>query len=359
MRQPADAAVAVILRLGGEGPLGPAGFHPEHARGARPCRVRPSADGSLIWPSNCRTPSGSSLSKARKIGCTARCRALVRRAERAVHSLSVVVVVMPQTVAPLALIRTGPGLGGGAARCCLLAWHAVRMPTLSEDLVVARLDRAGEPFGVRGLSTPSVTPPTSASTRAPRACTSATCSASRRSGGCRTRATGRSPSPAAAPATSATRAAKRPSAIAGTRADRRERRRHPLPAGRAARLLAGAGRRAGAPAQQRRLARRVPPHRLPARHRQTLQREPDDRQGVRAAPASSGPSKASPSPSSATCCCRRPTTCTSSTSYGCRFQMGGSDQWGNITMGLDLIRKVRAAGSPLHSPGRCSCAATA
>jgi tyrosyl-tRNA synthetase len=29
--------------------------------------------------------------------------------------------------------------------------------------------------------------------------------------------------------------------------------------------------------------------------------------------------------------------------YGCRFQMGGSDQWGNITIGLDLIRKVRAA----------------
>jgi tyrosyl-tRNA synthetase len=27
--------------------------------------------------------------------------------------------------------------------------------------------------------------------------------------------------------------------------------------------------------------------------------------------------------------------------YGCRFQMGGTDQWGNITMGLELIRKVR------------------
>jgi tyrosyl-tRNA synthetase len=27
--------------------------------------------------------------------------------------------------------------------------------------------------------------------------------------------------------------------------------------------------------------------------------------------------------------------------YGCRLQMGGSDQWGNITMGLELIRKVR------------------
>ena len=27
--------------------------------------------------------------------------------------------------------------------------------------------------------------------------------------------------------------------------------------------------------------------------------------------------------------------------YGCRLQLGGSDQWGNITMGVDLIRRVR------------------
>jgi len=29
--------------------------------------------------------------------------------------------------------------------------------------------------------------------------------------------------------------------------------------------------------------------------------------------------------------------------YGCRLQLGGSDQWGNITMGLELIRKLRGA----------------
>ena len=29
--------------------------------------------------------------------------------------------------------------------------------------------------------------------------------------------------------------------------------------------------------------------------------------------------------------------------YGCTLQMGGSDQWGNITAGIDLIRKLRAA----------------
>ena len=27
--------------------------------------------------------------------------------------------------------------------------------------------------------------------------------------------------------------------------------------------------------------------------------------------------------------------------FGCTLQMGGSDQWGNITAGLDLIRKLR------------------
>jgi tyrosyl-tRNA synthetase len=29
--------------------------------------------------------------------------------------------------------------------------------------------------------------------------------------------------------------------------------------------------------------------------------------------------------------------------YGCRLQFGGSDQWGNITMGVELIRKLREA----------------
>ena len=29
--------------------------------------------------------------------------------------------------------------------------------------------------------------------------------------------------------------------------------------------------------------------------------------------------------------------------YGCTAQMGGSDQWGNITAGTELIRKVRGA----------------
>jgi tyrosyl-tRNA synthetase len=32
--------------------------------------------------------------------------------------------------------------------------------------------------------------------------------------------------------------------------------------------------------------------------------------------------------------------------YGCTLQMGGSDQWGNITAGIELIRKLR--GKPAH-----------
>ena len=39
--------------------------------------------------------------------------------------------------------------------------------------------------------------------------------------------------------------------------------------------------------------------------------------------------------------------------FGCRLQLGGSDQWGNITMGIELIRKVRHAGGvgPDHPAG--------
>jgi len=31
--------------------------------------------------------------------------------------------------------------------------------------------------------------------------------------------------------------------------------------------------------------------------------------------------------------------------YGCRLQLGGSDQWGNITAGIDLIRRVRGGAA--------------
>ncbi|MCC6955037.1 MAG: tyrosine--tRNA ligase [Deltaproteobacteria bacterium] len=34
------------------------------------------------------------------------------------------------------------------------------------------------------------------------------------------------------------------------------------------------------------------------------------------------------------------------TAKGCRLQLGGSDQWGNITLGIDLIRRKSPEGSP-------------
>ena len=36
--------------------------------------------------------------------------------------------------------------------------------------------------------------------------------------------------------------------------------------------------------------------------------------------------------------------------YGCELQVGGSDQWGNITAGIDLIRKARGVQSTAHLP---------
>ena len=59
------------------------------------------------------------------------------------------------------------------------------------------------------------------------------------------------------------------------------------------------------------------------------------------APPGGAASRASRSPSSATCSCRRGTSCSCIDRYGCRLQLGGSDQWGNITEGVDLIRRRR------------------
>ena len=35
--------------------------------------------------------------------------------------------------------------------------------------------------------------------------------------------------------------------------------------------------------------------------------------------------------------------------YGCRLQIGGNDQWGNITAGLDLIRRVEGGARSVHA----------
>ena len=44
--------------------------------------------------------------------------------------------------------------------------------------------------------------------------------------------------------------------------------------------------------------------------------------------------------------------------YGCTLQMGGSDQWGNITAGIDLIRKLRGAqGARPRAAAACTTSA--
>ena len=60
----------------------------------------------------------------------------------------------------------------------------------------------------------------------------------------------------------------------------------------------------------------------------------------RSRPGSTVPTRGSPTPSSATCCCRPTTSCACTSDHGCDLQIGGSDQWGNITMGVDYVRKV-------------------
>ncbi len=109
------------------------------------------------------------------------------------------------------------------------------------------------------------------------------------------------------------------------------------------RLRAGPDR--GDAGRQRRLDRADGRARVPPRRRQARHGQPDAGQGL-GEERGSRARTASRSPSSATCCCRPTTsaTCTSTTASRCRC--GGSDQWGNITAGIDLIR--RRLGAPAY-----------
>ena len=79
-------------------------------------------------------------------------------------------------------------------------------------------------------------------------------------------------------------------------------------------------------------------HRLPARHRQALPGQPDARPRVGQRPGSDGDGLSYTEFSYQSC---RPTTTWSCyRRHGCTLQIGGSDQWGNITAGVDLIRRV-------------------
>ena len=84
--------------------------------------------------------------------------------------------------------------------------------------------------------------------------------------------------------------------------------------------------------------------RVPARRRQALPGQPDA--GPRGGRGPAGDA-ASASPSSATSSCRRNDFFELHRRHGCTLQFGGSDQWGNITAGVDSIRR-RGAG-PVHA----------
>ena len=105
--------------------------------------------------------------------------------------------------------------------------------------------------------------------------------------------------------------------------------------------------------RQPRLDPRPDAARLPPRRRQARHRQPDAGQGVGEGPHGRA-STASPSPSSATCSCRPTTTACLHETRGCELQIGGSDQWGNILQGVDLIRRVIGRRRCTPSPGRCS-----
>ena len=89
--------------------------------------------------------------------------------------------------------------------------------------------------------------------------------------------------------------------------------------------------------QQRRVARRAARRRVHARRRQALHRELHAAEGLGARAAWK---PASRTPSSRTCCCRRTTFWSCAGATTCALQMGGSDQWGNITAGIELIRRT-------------------
>ena len=110
------------------------------------------------------------------------------------------------------------------------------------------------------------------------------------------------------------------------------------------RFLSFEGDNAAIGRQQLRLDGEPVDDRLPARHRQALPGQPDARLATSSARASR---PGSPTPSSATCCCSRWTTSTCSATTACACRPAVSDQWGNITAGVELVRRVE--GEKVHA----------
>ena len=94
-----------------------------------------------------------------------------------------------------------------------------------------------------------------------------------------------------------------------------------------------------AAAQQRRLAGHALDARVPARRRQALHGEPDGGQGVGQDPLRAADQGISYTEFSYMLL-QAYDFLRLHLDHGCDLQIGGSDQWGNITMGVELIRKV-------------------
>ena len=128
-------------------------------------------------------------------------------------------------------------------------------------------------------------------------------------------------------------------ALLSTRADRGERRRDPA----AVRAVPRLRRRRANPARIVNNADWLASLDLlgvPARHRQVLHRQLHAAEGVRAAAASRA-RKAFRITEFSYVLLQARDFLELFDRYGCTLQMGGSDQWGNITAGIDLIRKLR------------------
>ena len=119
----------------------------------------------------------------------------------------------------------------------------------------------------------------------------------------------------------------------------------------------------GAPAaRQRRLAGRALHPRVPPRRRQALHRQPDGGQGVGPEPLRAARTRASPTPSSATCCCR-PTTssaCITTTAATCRSAAatsGATSPWASSSSARSAA--TRSTASPRRSSSRPTAPSTA
>ena len=102
-----------------------------------------------------------------------------------------------------------------------------------------------------------------------------------------------------------------------------------------------AGPNAAAAGQQFRLDEPLQLSRFLARRRQAFSRQRDARQGFGQSAARTDRQRPALHRVQLHAACRPTISCISPSSIDCELQVGGSDQWGNITAGIDLARRLR------------------